>query len=454
MRNALLEVTPVIPDALSRLPELAGNLFFSWHRPTRALFEDLDRGAVEAGGRQSAPASFAASSQKALNHAAEDADLSRALQPGAESLRRLPLGAAAVRRCAARRVLLRGVWISRELPDLFRRPRRSRRRPLQGRQRRAHEFHRGRPALRAGLLHADRRQRRRPARRVLTSTTRATCRSSRCDGRTENWLKVSVRIAGRDVHARIWKAHVGRIAVYLLDTNCPENAPADRDITHRLYGGDESTRIRQEMILGIGGTRALRALGLQPAVWHLNEGHASFLILELLREHVARGLPFNAALEAVAAQCVFTTHTPVAAGHDAFGHDLIVSHFGDFIRELGLPLERFLELGRAPSVSGPLQHDAARAERHAPRQWREPHPRRRVLAPLRRPVARDPAGRESGRASSRTAFTCRRSCIRPGQSLFDRSLARRLARTPARADVLARDRAPSGRAVLGTRRSP
>ena len=83
----------------------------------------------------------------------------------------------------------------------------------------------------------------------------------------------------------------------------------------------ESTRIRQEMMLGIGGTRALRALGLQPAVWHLNEGHAAFLILELLREHLARGLPFNAALEAVAAQCVFTTHTPVAAGHDAFGHD-------------------------------------------------------------------------------------------------------------------------------------
>ena len=102
------------------------------------------------------------------------------------------------------------------------------------------------------------------------------------------WLKVSVRIAGRDVVARLWKAQVGRVPVYLLDTNCAENAPSDRDITHRLYGGDESTRVRQEMILGIGGVRALRALGVAPAVWHLNEGHAAFLILELLREHLAR----------------------------------------------------------------------------------------------------------------------------------------------------------------------
>jgi len=161
-----------------------------------------------------------------------------------------------------------------------------------------------------------------------------------------------VKIAGRDVHSRLWKAQVGRIPVYLLDTNCPENAPSDRDITHRLYGGDESTRIRQEMILGIAGIRALRALGIRPAVFHLNEGHAAFLILELLYEHLASGLQFNAALEAAAASCVFTTHTPVAAGHDAFGHDHILSHFNDFIRELGIPVERFFELARAPGAPG------------------------------------------------------------------------------------------------------
>ncbi|HEX4387100.1 MAG TPA: alpha-glucan family phosphorylase, partial [Steroidobacteraceae bacterium] len=166
------------------------------------------------------------------------------------------------------------------------------------------------------------------------------------------WLSVKVSIAGRPVVARLWRAQVGRVAVYLLDTNSPENSPVDRDITHRLYGGDQSTRIRQEMILGIGGVRALRALGLAPAVWHLNEGHAAFLILELLREQLAAGLPFGAALEAVAAACVFTTHTPVAAGHDAFSHDLMVQHFVEFVRELNLSVDRFLDLGRSPSVPG------------------------------------------------------------------------------------------------------
>ena len=165
-------------------------------------------------------------------------------------------------------------------------------------------------------------------------------------------LTVSVRMGGRDVVARLWKALVGRVRVYLLDTNCAANAPSDRDITHRLYGGDESTRIRQEMILGIGGVRALRALGIKPDAWHLNEGHAAFLIRELLREHLGLGLPFNAALEAVAADCLFTTHTPVAAGHDAFNLDLMVQHFEGFIRELGLPVERFLDLGRSTAAPG------------------------------------------------------------------------------------------------------
>jgi starch phosphorylase len=111
------------------------------------------------------------------------------------------------------------------------------------------------------------------------------------------------------VSARVWRAQVGRVSVYLLDTNCPENTQSDRDITHRLYGGDESVRIRQEMILGIGGVRVLRALGLAPAVWHINEGHAAFLILELLREGIARGLDFDAALEAAAAASACSRRT-------------------------------------------------------------------------------------------------------------------------------------------------
>ncbi len=258
--------------------------------------------------------------------------------------------------------------------------------------------------------------------------------------RAGEWLKVSVRIAQRDVVARLWKAQVGRVPVYLLDTNCAENAPSDRDITHRLYGGDESTRVRQEMILGIGGVRALRALGVEPAAWHLNEGHAAFLILELLREHMARGLAFAAALEAVAAACVFTTHTPVAAGHDAFGPDLIVQHFADFIRELGIGAERFLELARARLRAGPVQHDAPGAQRHAPRQRRQPHARGGVGAAVRRPVAgAAPAGQPGRLHHQRRA---RAHLPAPALDRVLRPRARtRVARPAARHRLLARTRA-------------
>ncbi len=262
------------------------------------------------------------------------------------------------------------------------------------------------------------------------------------------WLKVAVRIAGRDVVARLWKAQVGRVPVYLLDTNCAENAPSDRDITHRLYGGDDSTRVRQEMIFGIGGVRALRALGVQPAVWHLNEGHAAFLILELLREHLAHGLPFNAALEAVAADCVFTTHTPVAAGHDAFGHDLIVAHFGDFVRELGVPIERVLELARAPSAPGlfNMTRLALNGTRHV--NGVEPHPWRGLGAAVRRSVAGGAARGQSGRL--RHQRRARADLPAPDLDGLLRSRAGpRVARAAARSRVLARARAGAGRRATG-----
>ena len=161
-------------------------------------------------------------------------------------------------------------------------------------------------------------------------------------------VRILCRLAGRDVHVRVWHAKVGRVSVYLLDTNLAENAPSDREITHKLYGGDENVRIQQEIVLGIGGTRALRALGLGPSVWHINEGHAAFLIVELIREKVARGLDFASAREAVAAGCVFTTHTPVAAGHDVFSPELVLGHLGELVMELKIDAETFLRLGRPP----------------------------------------------------------------------------------------------------------
>jgi glycogen phosphorylase len=149
----------------------------------------------------------------------------------------------------------------------------------------------------------------------------------------------------RTVYAKIWQSDVGRVPVLLLDTNIEQNSAADREITNVLYGGDQRLRLQQEAVLGIGGVRALRAVGMQPTVWHMNEGHAAFSLLERARELVERGLPFNAAWEAVATATLFTTHTPVSAGHDVFPADVIAQHFASYLPELGITMEGLLDLG-------------------------------------------------------------------------------------------------------------
>lgn len=161
----------------------------------------------------------------------------------------------------------------------------------------------------------------------------------------KNEMRVAVELAGRAIHARVWKARIGRIQLYLLDTDLPENHEQDRGITQQLYGGDKSNRILQEIMLGIGGVRVLRALGFQPSIWHINEGHAAFQILERVREMVAAGSDFHSALEQVANCTVFTTHTPVPAGHDAFEHGLMDAHFSSFYGQLGATREEVLALG-------------------------------------------------------------------------------------------------------------
>jgi starch phosphorylase len=349
MRNSLLEITPVVPESLSRLPELAANLLFSWHRPTRAVFEDLDP------------------------------ELWKQTNGNPRLIIRC-VNQTHLDRCAADEQYLARYHAALRTLDAYLQVSQAGEGPLIGYFCAEYGFHESFPIYSGGLgvlagdyckaasderanfvaigllyeqgyftqtvdhdgiQHAEYRER--DPRDLPVELVRLDSGEP---------LTVSVRMGARDVVARLWKALVGRVRVYLLDTNCAANAPSDRDITHRLYGGDESTRIRQEMILGIGGVRALRALGIKPEAWHLNEGHAAFLILELLREHLGLGLPFGAALEAVAADCVFTTHTPVAAGHDAFNLDLMVQHFEGFIRELGLPVERFLDLGRSVAAPG------------------------------------------------------------------------------------------------------
>jgi glycogen phosphorylase len=160
-------------------------------------------------------------------------------------------------------------------------------------------------------------------------------------------LTVGVPLPGREVQARVWRIQVGRVPLYLLDTNIPQNAPEDRTITGRLYGGDHDMRIRQEMVLGIGGVRALRALGKPPTVCHMNEGHSAFSVLERIRLHMEQaGVDFATAREAVAAGTVFTTHTPVPAGNDVFAPQLVEHYFSAFLPQLRIDRHEFLGLGR------------------------------------------------------------------------------------------------------------
>jgi len=157
-------------------------------------------------------------------------------------------------------------------------------------------------------------------------------------------LKIELAFPGRKVQIKVWEAHVGHTRLYLLDADLPENAERDRHITHRLYGGDRSTRLEQELVLGVGGARALAALGMQPTVWHINEGHAAFLILERVRSLVEGGLSFEAGVEAVASNTVFTTHTPVPAGHDHFADAVVLPYLKTLFGALDVA-----PLGRPPS---------------------------------------------------------------------------------------------------------
>jgi glycogen phosphorylase len=161
-------------------------------------------------------------------------------------------------------------------------------------------------------------------------------------------LRIEVMIRERNVLAQVWRADVGRVKLYLLDTNIPENVETDRWVTGHLYGGDRETRIVQEMLLGMGGVRLLRKLNISPCVFHLNEGHSAFLTLELAREVVQKQkLPWPAVVDIVEQQCVFTTHTPVAAGNDEFDPALMMRAFGPaYLNELGLTEDEFLGLGR------------------------------------------------------------------------------------------------------------
>ena len=207
--------------------------------------------------------------------------------------------------------------------------------------------------LRGGLFPAAARSRRPAAGGVPRRRQDACCRSERAKTAGGEPVRVTIDTRGGPIAARVWKLAVGRNMLLLLDTDVEGNRPEDRELSSRLYGGDHGVRIRQELLLGVGGVRALAALDIIPGVVHLNEGHSAFAALELARQRMEReGIGVDEAMSRVSQQVVFTTHTPVPAGHDRFTADAIDQHLGPLGDALGLDLDRLMGLGRVNPSDG------------------------------------------------------------------------------------------------------
>ncbi len=170
------------------------------------------------------------------------------------------------------------------------------------------------------------------------------------DGRE---VVVEVELPGRTIYAKVYRIQVGRIPLFLMDTDIHPNSAQDRELSARLYGGDQEMRVAQEIVLGIGGVRALRQMGIDPQVWHMNEGHSAFLVLELAREQVQKGTPFAEAISNVRRESVFTTHTPVPAGNDAFPLPMIEKYFWQYWSQLGLTRDEFVNVALQQQSWGP-----------------------------------------------------------------------------------------------------
>ncbi len=347
-----LEVTPQIPARLERLAELASNLWYSWDRPTRGLFSRLHPALWRAVGH-SPKAFLKRVDQKRLNAAAED-----------------PVFLGAYNRVLSE--------FDTYLAELGHAPRKADH---------THDalvayfcfefgFHESLPIYSGGLgilagdhckaasdlrlpfvgvgllfrqgffLQTIDRDGRQQAVNVdadfddlpITPVLRA-------DGAE---LTVELNLLERRVVVKVWRVRIGHVMLYLLDTDLAANSPHDRNITHRLYGGDRTTRIEQEIVLGVGGILALRELGLEPTVCHINEGHAAFMILERISALVAEGVDFASALEAVAASTVFTTHTAVPAGHDQFDGEMVRRYFLHCFPILEECMGEMLAMGHLP----------------------------------------------------------------------------------------------------------
>ena len=354
-----LSIFPRIPEALSRLTELAGNLWWSWSADAQAVFRDIDPELWERVTHNPVKLLREVKQEK-LDAAAADAPFVQRYQAVLDRFDAYMHPAE--------------TWFSRTFPDLA-----------------GHtiayfsaEFgmHEALPIYSGGLgvlsgdhcktasdlglpfvavgflypqgyftqhINAEGWQEARYSKLSFSEVP-----ATPAVGQDGKEVLIKCELPGREVYAKVWKIQVGRIPLYLMDTDVPQNQPGDRELSARLYGGDQNLRISQEFVLGIGGVRAVRALGLQPAVWHMNEGHSAFLGLERARNYVQEnGLSFAEAQEVVRASTVFTTHTPVPAGHDVFNWDLMDRFFSHYWPQLGLEREPFLALARHDQTWGP-----------------------------------------------------------------------------------------------------
>jgi starch phosphorylase len=343
-----LDVRPRLPERLGRLEELADNLWYSWHRATRGLFAQLDP-ALWTEINHSPKAFLRAIEQRRLDEAAAntgflasyDAALAAydAYHAETRTDARFGAGELVAYFCAefglheSLPIYSGGLGIlagdhCKTASDL--------RLPFVGVGLLYRQGYFQQEIDFEGGQHA-----------IFTDNDFEPLPVEPVTGRDGREARVTLELPGRPVQIKVWRARVGHVSLYLLDTDIAENGAEDRDITHRLYGGDRGTRLEQELVLGVGGTRALAALGIEPTCWHMNEGHAAFLTLERVHRLVAGGVPFEAALETVAAGCVFTTHTAVPAGHDAFPEDVVREYARSAFPALAPHLDAVLALGRS-----------------------------------------------------------------------------------------------------------
>ncbi len=338
-------VVPAIPARLAALGSLANNLRWTWDRQTQALFAELDRGLWESSGHDPVRLIAGITAGRWEELAADD-EIAALTDAASE---RLAEAMTDPRWFQGRphSPLKLVAYFSPEFGLTETLPQYSGGLGILAGDHLKAASDLGLPLVGIGLLYAEGYFRQR-----LNADGYQEERFPRLDTHglalTPTGVQVSIDMAGEIARLNVWQVKVGRINLYLLDAAVDSNSPEVAAITNRLYGGDIEHRLRQEIVLGVGGVRALRALGLHPQVFHTNEGHAGFLSLERIRESVEGGLTFAEAIEVVRAGGVFTTHTPVPAGIDRFPHDLMRKYFSDFATSLGVEFDELMAVGRRP----------------------------------------------------------------------------------------------------------